>query len=63
VEDGVIAGTGACDCMCSACSSLVGEDAAVVAVGMQALSLVGFKGWFLCEAPPAFGTGVFVDGG
>jgi hypothetical protein len=30
---------------------------------MQALSLVGFEGWFLCEAPPAFGTGVFVDGG
>jgi hypothetical protein len=29
---------------------------------MEALSLVGFEGWFLCEAPPAFGTGVFVDG-
>jgi hypothetical protein len=38
------------------------EDVAVVAVGMQALALVGFEGWFLCEAPLAFGTGVFVDG-
>jgi hypothetical protein len=23
---------------------------------MQALSLAGFEGWFLCEAPPAFAS-------
>jgi hypothetical protein len=44
VDNSVIARIGASDYIYSTYNSLIREDAIIIVIGMQALSLVGFEG-------------------